>query len=458
LVTLKRSLISNKSRRAVAAWLAGALAIVAVLPQAALAESGADLGTWKKVPATVKIPDGGHTATLLADGRILLTGGSPAVADSEIFDPASGKVTAASPMAVAREQHAATLLKDGKVLVAGGYGPTGTGAPALLDSAELFDPSSGKWSNVGPMATGRAAHTATLLNDGRVLATGGIQLGHGELLKSTEIFDPSTASWSAIPDAPTGRADHTATQLGDGNVLFVGGRGAAHNASLKDAAIFLPAEGTWTAAPQLMNVERGLHSATVLADGRVLISGGLKVFIGLSATNLVNQAEIFDPKTRAFSQVAPMRAGRYYHGTALLPDGRVLAAGGFGVAGGDLANSPIRSAEIYDPAKNGWMSAGQMPASPGGADRQTRTTLTAFYGKACPGKTQCMALAVGGGVAQIYESGAPAQSRGDVSGSGSGSGPRPGLGRGGAAAVGVGAALVLVVGAALASRRRRKRS
>jgi len=432
---------------------AGVLAVISMGSQpAASAKAGVGADAWNKVSAVSKLPGGGHTATLLSDGRILLTGGDDRGADVEMFDPVRSKVSAAAPMAAARQQHTATLLKDGKVLIAGGYGSSNSGAATPLASAEVFDPAGGKWASAGSMPIGRAAHTATLLGNGKVLVAGGIQEGHGELLKSVEIFDPEALSWTTVAEMPTGRADHTATVLSDGSVLFAGGRGAAHNPSLKDAFIYAPVAGTWTAVPQLMNVERGLHSATLLSDGRVLLAGGLKVFIGLSAQNLLSAAEVFDPKTATFKQVAPMRIARYYHGAVSLPDGTVLAAGGFGVGTGAVANSPIGAAEIYNPVTQKWSSAGQMPAMPGEADHQARVTLTAFSDGSCSGKAQCRALAAGGGVSQIY---VPSRLSNSVP---PGTKPRSSLSPGLAAAIGVAAAFALVLVLSLASRRRKNLS
>ncbi|MCP3136955.1 hypothetical protein LXT23_06375 [Pyxidicoccus sp. QH1ED-7-1] len=182
----------------------------------------------------------GHTATLLPSGKVLVTGGlgpypggeapRPAVAEAEVYDPATGTWSSAGSLAISRAGHTATLLTSGKVLVTGGFtvikeSPTsGMYFTRYLDTAEVYDPATGTWSSTGSLATKRGAHTATLLPSGKVLVTGGNMGGSGSLA-TTEVYDPETGTWSQASSLTTGRYTHTATLLPSGKVLVVGGSG-----------------------------------------------------------------------------------------------------------------------------------------------------------------------------------------------------------------------------------------
>ncbi len=135
----------------------------------------------------------------------------------------------------------AVVLADGRVLVTGGFG--GGAAALSLASAEIYDPSSGTWSGTGGMATGRVQHMATLLSDGRVLVVGGVSN------RATEIYDPSTENWSKAADTIERRGDgHTATLLMDGRVLVAGGASGSRLQpfDVTSAEVYDPVADTWT--------------------------------------------------------------------------------------------------------------------------------------------------------------------------------------------------------------------
>jgi hypothetical protein len=158
-----------------------------------------------------------HTATLLADGRVLVVGGEDEFDHknlplaTEIYNPSTGKWAAIGKMNISRRQHTATLLPSGNVLVAGGS------TPAAVTSAELFDPKTGTWKLTGSLITRHSLHTATLLPDGKVL------VASGRANSAAELYDPASGSWSVVGQLTTPRAYHTATMLPNGDVLFVGG-------------------------------------------------------------------------------------------------------------------------------------------------------------------------------------------------------------------------------------------
>src|SRR5271165_6017866 len=143
-----------------------AAALIASTPLPLLAQSG----TWTAT-GTLNFPRIGHTATLLANGQVLVAGGEDAssnlISNAELYNPATGKWTVTGSMATPRYDHTATLLANGEVLVAGGVSGTYTA------TAELYNPSTGQWTATGSMTLPRAFAAAALLPNGRVLMAGG---------------------------------------------------------------------------------------------------------------------------------------------------------------------------------------------------------------------------------------------------------------------------------------------
>ena len=157
----------------------------------------------------------GHTATLLADGTVLVAGGWRAGNTAEIYDPETKKFTPTGAMTTQRWWPTATLLKDGRVLVAGGL---------RIASAEIYDPSTGTFEPTGNMNAVRYGHAATLLPNGKVLIAGGLFDTSSDLgLASAELYDPQRQTFTAIGNMTGSRSGHTATLLLDGSVLIAGG-------------------------------------------------------------------------------------------------------------------------------------------------------------------------------------------------------------------------------------------
>lgn len=335
---------------------------------------------------------------LLADGDVLVAGGvrysdgstplDQVDGTAELYHPATNSWTATESMHP-RQGHTATVLDRpdchraqppadgypcGKVLVAGGFQSVATDAAGdgVIDApaeAQLFDPAGGEdhtgsWTDTEPMKVARYGHTATLLTGpactvatppsycGEVLVTGGSNAVFGDpALRSAELFDPVRGTWrlttagGALTQMARYRMEHTATLLDPpachapagpparypcGQVLVTGGFGIPGEADGRAGAeLYDPAAGTWTALAGQLGEGRALHTATLLPNGRVLVAGGSS-----SSSAFVAGAEVFDPQRSTWAAAPPMGVGRVFHTATLLRTrcgtncGRVLVAGG----------------------------------------------------------------------------------------------------------------------------------
>jgi hypothetical protein len=286
----------------------------------------------------------GFSATLLADGRVLVVGGESYndrafYGRAEIYDPTTRTLAFTGSLRTARSSHRATRLCDGTVLVTGGVNAD----HYAITSAELYDPATGTFTSVGDMSAERMEHTSTLLPDGKVLVAA------GWYEDVADVYDPATRAFAPIGSTKTAnRLTRTATRLATGQVLITASANVSPGWS---AELFDPATGT-SARTGNMVAAQDQYTATLLADGRVLVAGGCDTDRLATA-----RAELYDPATGAFAAVSDMSAKRELHTATRLQDGKVLVNGGFNSWTGNA------SAELFDPATGTFSPTGDMTVS-----------------------------------------------------------------------------------------------
>jgi hypothetical protein len=270
----------------------------------------------------------GHTAILLSTGSVLIAGGDNEEVtynSAELYDPATGVFTPTGSMMSGRTSHSATRLADGRVLVAGGLSDSAQPIVfAPTASAEIYDPSVGSFAPTGAMNVYHVHHAAVLLDDGRVLVTGGFD--GKKIVDSAEIFDPTTAVFTLTGSMNSPRSGHTATKLLDGRVL-----------------VYDPASGTFALTGNL-SFAREFHTASARSDGTVLIIGGahnqyqnpsipactqpIPMCWPVDVWEPTGTIEAFDPVTGTFSVNGALDLAIENHTATMLKNGSVLVAGG----------------------------------------------------------------------------------------------------------------------------------
>jgi uncharacterized protein (TIGR03437 family) len=331
---------------------------------------------------TTTTPRGFHAATLLKDGRVLITGGyhedalgkGSVLASAELYDPSTGTFTPTGDMTTPRQWHSATLLIDGRVLIAGGNSPSNSpSGSSPVASSELYDPATGIFTRSGDMIGPHSSHSANLLGNGTVLITGDptaelydpakgvftlagssnddgststVLLKDGRVLipgmDSVSLYDLADDSLKLAAQLPGRYYGQTTTVLANGKVLIAGGTSGSEDGTLNEASLYDPHSGTLDSTG-LMLFSRDIHTATLLADGHVLIVGGYDGDFYQTGVGSLTDGEDYDPSIGSFTSAGSLVHLREGHTATLLLDGSVLIAGGTSTY---HTNTP---AELYIP-------------------------------------------------------------------------------------------------------------
>jgi N-acetylneuraminic acid mutarotase len=278
-----------------------------------------------------------HTESVLQNGKVLVTGGQYRhlgrnifLKTAELYDPSTGIWTITNNMSIERTSHTESVLTNGKVLITGGF--TGNSYP---HTCELYDPLSETWTLTGSLYQPRDEHAASILKNGQVLVTGGFATNSSNgYINIAELYDSSTEEWTRVDDMAILRSGHTASVLTNGDVLITGGYNLPFY-GYYDAELYTILKDRWIKLGSMID-QRTQHTASVLNDGKVLVIGGYNF-----NHRELNSVELYDPSMNMWTAVGSMIHRRRYHTATVLTNGTVL------IAGGCLNNIGLDSAELY---------------------------------------------------------------------------------------------------------------
>ena len=296
--------------------------------------------------APMTTPRALHLSVPLTNGRVLLIGGANAtggvLASCEVYDPATNLFTATGSMSTPRILHAACRLADGRVMVAGGTSTLQpdalTAISSALSSVEIWDPATGLWTPTASISGPRLGLALSRLPNGQIMVSGGVQYSviiivpNATSVATVQRWNPATGTWSNGPNMGQPRAGHHYNQvtLADGRILMTGGINitslltAATTTPFNGAEAYNPTTNSW--ATYNMPPARVLHSATRLADGRVVVCGGSQGT--LTGTTPIANVDVFNPATNTWAAGLPLLAPRAGHVAELTPDGMLVLFGG----------------------------------------------------------------------------------------------------------------------------------
>jgi hypothetical protein len=322
----------------------------------------------------------GHSLTLLADGRVLIAGGSvddvsgAALPGDKLilFRPNDQSFTlSAATLSHPRSAHTATRLADGRVLFLGGSDDLG----AARNTGDLYDPLSDSLVAIAPMAVPRVGHTATLLADGRVFVAGGITAINGadpiasinSITNNTQRYSPALGTWSSAPNLPLPRAGHAASRLADGRVLLSGGLEVASLFGIplpsfsRDCRAYQPSNNTIQDLPDFSG-NRTLHAQLTLSDGRVVVAGGADGNLLTQTFFSLSSVFVFNPGSNSWSAAGNLLQPRAFHSLHELEGGQVLCVGGLAsVDVISLSGSPAQGLEFAPLSIASWTQPGSLP-------------------------------------------------------------------------------------------------
>ncbi len=317
-------------------------------------------------------PRFGHDATLLDDGRVLVSGGWTGTANndfiapfpalfSQIYDPPTDMWAYTERFweeAIAESLEffmhmSASKLPDGRVISVALTVEDESGVALVV-----FDPETDGWTRLSDIPSNRVFSNMSVLNNGRILIVGGVDVSgmwsgptSAEPLDVVETYDPATGEWQTLEAMNESATEQSVVPLDEGRIMAVGGFNESHRSQgTARSEIFDPTTNTWTLTDD-MNVPRMSPKAIALLDGRILVTGGEGVLYGMTSGDSPD-SETYNPDTGKWTLTGPMSVRRENHTLTLLPDGRVLAVGGEDPLGSDYVL--YSTIEIFDPVTNTW--------------------------------------------------------------------------------------------------------
>lgn len=330
--------------------------------------------TWLDRGEAPKTQHAMGQVTDIGNGELLISGGYSGITDSfrngtkntGFFLKDELEFMAGRSMIVARALHTSINLGTGQVLMAGGSDDKGV----VTKTCEVYDIPLTRFLPTGSMSFARAGHTATLLPNGRVLVVGGSAsvTGVANFLngigKNTEIYNPRTSSWSAGPNLRNSRAGHSAVLLKDGRILIISGISTDSlnkPVTTTSCEIYDPKSNSIIRTDSLPISGTLGHRATLLQDGKVLLTGGFKVNGDMTQGSTQANAVVYDPVSAKWASVPSMRQARAFHTAVLQLNGKVLIAGGAVSTGFNYVT--LDHGEVYDPSKQTWTAVGKTLSS-----------------------------------------------------------------------------------------------
>lgn len=288
----------------------------------------------------------GARAITLPSGKVVVFGNDAYTNITDVYNPTTNSFSRVGDMARGRHRFATALLNDGKVLAIGGMYLNGATYTSLA-TVEIFDPITETWSYTGSLNVAREGAIAVVLPNGKVLVTGGMMRAPGTTyLSSAEIYDPATGLFTYVNSMPQARGSATGALMADGRVFIAGGYNGT-NGHMKSAVIYNPSLNTWTTVTSQMNSIHSEGGAVTLLmnDGRMIVAGGWNPSDG------VWTIDVYNPVTNSF--VAAANLPQFSHGRGgitghVLSNGLVAFIGGSSGASGDIANTIV----LYDPVTN----------------------------------------------------------------------------------------------------------